>query len=160
MPIKILCLILLLLLSNVAFAKYDSYDCSVSATPVAFGKYNPFGSDVDVTGTVSVSCEKYRSGSSKTLVKYTIKLSKGNSGSYSERKLESGSNALLYNLYTSGSYNEIWGNGKSGTEVVSDKYYLDGKVETKDYTVYGRIPGYQNVPVGSYTDTIKVRVKF
>jgi spore coat protein U-like protein len=52
----------------------------------------------------------------------------------------------------------IWGNGLDGT-VVQGPFRIADLVPTR-WTVYGRIPLQQNVPVGSYTDSTPVTVQF
>lgn len=130
--------------------------CTVSATTVAFGSYNPFNaSNTDSTGTISVACSGLG-----VLVNYTIKLSTGGSGSYSPRRMSSGGNTLNYNLYTTSGRTTTWGDGTGGTGTISDGYTLSIGTTTRPYTVYGRVPALQNVRSGAYTDTITVTVDY
>lgn len=134
--------------------------CTVSTTGVAFGAYAPLsGSPGLSTGNVSVRCTT----TVGLLVSYTIDLGKGSSGSFTPRKMVSGSNRLDYNLYTSNTYASIWGDGNGGTTRVSSgdvALSLQGAT-TVNYTVYGRIPAsQQTVPPGFYTDSIPVTVTF
>jgi spore coat protein U-like protein len=96
-------------------------------------------------GTVSVACSPATS--------YSVGLSTGN-GSYSQRRLSSGSATLDYNLYTDASRSIVWGDGTSGSSTVG------GNGESVDHTVYGRIPAQQNVTAGNYGDTVIVTVTF
>lgn len=122
--------------------------CSVNATGLAFGNYNPF-SDMPLDGasTVSVTCSSATS--------YSIALSAGN-GTVTSRLLVSDGHSLEYNLYTDSTRTVVWGDGSSGTSVVSGEDAGSGT----DHTVYGRIPAGQNPLVGTYTDTITVTVSF
>lgn len=143
--------------------------CSVSATGVAFGAYNHLsGSPLDSTGTVTVQCTGGGLLSAKN-VSYTIQLNAGSSGSFSPRKLASGANLLDYNLYRNSARTTIWGNGSGGTSTVGGSFTLGNCVlfllcsdetESRNHTVYGRIPASQNVPAGSYSDTITVTVNY
>lgn len=134
-------------------------NCSVSATPVAYGSYNPFSaSATDSTGVVTVACTL--GGIISLLVSYNIKLSTGGSGSYGPRQMSSGANTLNYNLYTTTGRTTVWGNGTSSTGTISDGYLLGIGTTTRNYTVYGRVPALQNVYSGSYADTITVTVDY
>lgn len=132
--------------------------CSVEAVPMNFGTYNPISAQsVDTTGTVSVTCSALVAGLN---VSYDILLNQGNGGSFNPRSLSNGGDNLNYQLYTNSTRTTIWGDGTSGTQVVSDGYLLNLFSEERDYTVYGRIPGSQNVSTGSYNDTITVTVEY
>jgi spore coat protein U-like protein len=121
-------------------------DCTVSAQSVIFGNYDVFSvQPLDGAGNIGINCSPGAS--------YTLGLSTG-SGSYSQRKLANGAQILYYNLYTSPSRSVVWGDGTGGTGTVS------GSGESANHTVYGRIPAGQNLPVGSYADTIIVTVTF
>ena len=120
--------------------------CSVSAQGVNFGSYD-FTSNqpLDSVGHVLVTCD--------TSTSYTIALSPG-TGTFTNRILQSGTNQLLYNLYTDTTHQTIWGDGSSGTMTVS------GSSTNGDYPVYGRVPAGQNPYVGSYSDAITVTLTY
>jgi spore coat protein U-like protein len=120
--------------------------CVVSAQGVAFGAYDTLsGALVDGVGNVAVDCAPAAA--------YTISLSPG-TGSYAARIMASGPYRLGYNLFTDASRTTIWGDGTGTTATVS------GSGTVVNHTVYGRIPGAQNVNVGSYSDTITVTLVF
>lgn len=120
--------------------------CRVTVVNVAFGSYDVFTTTgTSTTGSVTVSCQGNAS--------YAISLSAG-SGTFAARVMTSSSHRLDYNLFTDSTHLTIWGDGTSGTSTVS----ANGKGAT--YTVYGLIPALQNVPVGSYSDTITVTVTY
>lgn len=132
--------------------------CNVSATTVGFGGYDTLSPlNDDATGTVTVSCS---GGLISLLVSYNILLSKGGAGTYTPRRMASGSNTLNYNLYTNITRTTIWGDGTGGSSIVSDGYLVGLFVVTRNYTVYGRIPALQNVASGSYVDTITATVNY
>ncbi len=125
--------------------------CSVSASSVAYGSYDPLAAlPVDSVGTVTVSCA--------LSLGYNIALSTGGAGSFSPRKLSNGPDTLNYNLYTDPTYLTIWGDGSGGTATVSGAIGL--LLLPINHTVYGRIPGGQNAAAGSYSDTITVTVTY
>ena len=122
--------------------------CSVGATGLSFGTYDPFSSQgLDTTGSISVTCD--------AAVSYSVSLSPG-SGSYISRVMASGPHTLNYNLFTNAARTVVWGDGSGGTAVV------DGSIAgpTVNHTVYGRIPARQNAHIGSYGDIITVTVTF
>jgi spore coat protein U-like protein len=132
--------------------------CSVSATAVGFGNYNPLSTlNTDTTGTVTVTC----SGLLNVLVGYEILLSRGGAGTYTPRRMTSGSNTLNYNLYSDITRTTIWGDNTGGSSRVTGTILVQLLVPTSNnHTVYGRIPAQQNVAAGSYVDSITVTVNY
>jgi spore coat protein U-like protein len=138
-----LALILLALLSLTGVARAE---CSLSLIGLSFGSYDPLSyTDADITGSISVQCDVDTSAQ--------VSLSAG-SGPFALRQMKSGLDSLFYNLYTDPAHLTIWGDGSPGTSVMS----FSGTSGTR--TVYGRIPARQNVPVGTYGDTITVTLTF
>ncbi len=134
--------------------------CTLATTNVAFGNYNPmaFG-NTDTTGSVKVNC----GGVVGLLIPFNIAISAGASGSFANRQMKSGSNALAYNLYTDASYTTIWGDGSSSTQIISSGVTLDalGLSPAQNFYVYGRIPGRQTAAIpGVYADTISVTLTY
>lgn len=125
--------------------------------PLNLGSYNPLNLlAVSSFGTLQMSC------SGETLVNYQISLSAGGSGSFPQRKLFNGSNTLNYNLYTDLTLLTIWGNGTSGTSVVSGSQVCVLTLPcTVSKNVYGSIPaGQSTVAPGSYADSVLVTVTY
>lgn len=137
-------------------------NCTVKATSFNFGNYSPLsGLPTNSTGVVTVTCSALVLNA---LVNYTIDLSQGGSGSYTTRQLSNTVtpvNKLNYNLYTTAAGTSIWGNGSGGTANVSDGYLISilAPIE-RNYTVYGTIPGSQQVKPGTYTDNITATITF
>jgi hypothetical protein len=75
------------------------FTCTVGATPINFGAYNPLsGSGDAATGTVNVTCTATGTGSAT--VTGTLTLSTGDSGSYTPRYMVSGTHtARLQHLF-------------------------------------------------------------
>jgi spore coat protein U-like protein len=123
--------------------------CTVSGTNLDFGSYDPTSPTAnDAVSTISVLCTLDDA--------YTIGLNEGLHGaSVSNRKMSDGaSHSINYSLYSDSGRTNNWGNSGSGT-VASI-----GTGLTQSFTVYGRIPASQNVPQGSYSDTITMTVDF
>ncbi|MCS4309360.1 spore coat protein U-like protein [Rheinheimera pacifica] len=135
------------------------YSCSVSTTGLNFGQYRPFSLlPQDNNGNIAVSCQLLQIIG--LLVSYEIRLSTGQSGTYTARQLQYAGNNLNYNLYRNAARTSVLGNGTAGTVFISDGYLLSLGVLTRNYAVYGRIPAGQNVRVGSYTDIITITVTY
>lgn len=131
--------------------------CTVAVTSIAFPAYaSPGSSNADSTGDVAVTCTALVLAGTSS---YTIALSTG-SGSYTNRKLTSGANFLNYNMYTDTGRTIVWGDGTASTQTISDSYLILLTPTTRHYTVYGRVPGSQNKPAGTYTDTVTVTVTY
>lgn len=149
---------LLLLLAPVGAAQAVA-NCSVSATVLAFGAYNPFSATpLDSAGDITVSCSL--GGLLSLLVSYEVKLATGGSGGYSPRRMSNGANTLNYNLYTNSGRSTVWGNGSGSTATISDGYLLGLGTTVRHYAVYGRVPALQNTRSGGYLDSITVTVEY
>ena len=86
----------------------------------------------------------------------TVGLDTGANASSSVRRMASGGNFLAYELYQDSSRSTVWGN--SGAAL-----YDSGTAPSKaarTFQVYGRVEGGQDVPAGTYTDTITATVNF
>lgn len=135
----VLVIIVLLFMSEYAFA------CTISTTAVDFGNYTSNqASYLDGTGSVTVNCV---SGA------YEIGLNGGQTSDINNRKMNSGSNYLYYQLYKDSDRAIIWGNTE-GSNTLSDT----GNGSDQPHTVYGRIPANQNVSPGAYSDTVTATV--
>ena len=134
--------------------------CSVSATPVVFGTYDPISSSpTDSDGSVLFTCGGLVGG----VVTYDVTLDKGmNSTTFSPRRMSSGANLLDYDLYTSSAHSSVWGDGTGGSQKISGSVtilVLGGT--TRALVVYGRIPGNQTtVRAGTYSDAVLVTVTY
>ena len=129
--------------------------CSVSTTPVNFGDYDVFSSSpTDSTGFITITCDE--------VPPPTVTVSIGqspNSGGFNPRKMKltGGTDLLNYNLYTSGSYANIWGDGTSGTVTKTVAVHTN---QPETLKVFGRIPPLQDVSHGTYTDTLTVTINW
>lgn len=125
-----------------------SANCTLSTQGVSFGNYNILSPNpTDSTGLIEVTCTPQAA--------YTISLSPGSSGTYTERTMLNGQHSLSYNLYTTATHSFIWGDGSGNSTTVSG---LAANTQTQD--IYGRIPPGQDVAVGSYGDTITITIEF
>ena len=138
-------------------------DCSASATSVVFGVYDATApAPTDSTGTLTVTCTYTPSGSRTIL--YTVGLHSGNGTTAAVRWLASGNYRLFYNLFTDPARLLIWGDGTSGTQLVSGSLKVGPGVgngtRSDVFTVYGRMPARQDANAGDYSDTIVFTLTF
>lgn len=121
-------------------------NCTISADALNVSGYDSIVANKSVNfdkeSNVTVTCTKDTG--------ITIGLDQGANG----RHLKSGDNLLAYELYQDASRSKVWGN--DGDALLSATG--TGLAETK--TVYVRVPQNQNVPAGTYTDTIIATVSF
>lgn len=142
--------------ARAACAALSFCSCTVSATPVSFGNYDPIGSaNLDSTGEVTVDCTLLVALAGS----YTVDFSTGTSGSYATRTMKNGVTDLQYNLYTDAAHTQIWGNNTGGSSRVTRIFSGLLSLQLRN-TVYGRVFGSQNVPAGTYSDTIVVTVTY
>lgn len=147
----------LLLLAGTVYAAPPLPQCTISASPVIFGNYDPLSATPGTgTGTLTFQCQSGVAGGGIT---YTISLSSG-SGTFAQRTLTSGPNVLNYNLYTDPTLTTVWGDGSAGTGTVSTTVTKSNATAGVTNTVYGNIPALQDVVPGSYSDNITVTVNF
>ena len=129
-------------------------NCTISTAPLAFSQYDPVianaSADLDGTGRVTVACTK---GATPN-----IGLGGGSSASGTARRLSDGSgvNYLTYELFQDSGRSVAWTSSGSGmlTPVAATSK------AARDFTVYGRIAANQDVPAGSYTDSVVATVNF
>jgi spore coat protein U-like protein len=137
-----------------------TFTCTVSASSIVFGNYNPLSTSGDAAvGSWTVTCNAIGSGTAT--VSGTLSLSTGLSGRYSARTMKSGTNSLQYNIYLTPSYTQIFGDGTAGTFAPSDSGTVTaGQVYQVAGNMYGFMPPLQDVPAGSYLDSIVVTVAY
>lgn len=120
--------------------------CTVTPQGVSFGSYDPLSSSAhDGAGNINVTCD--------TLSTFTVSLSTGSSGTFTQRQMTAGAAFLGYNLYTDLMRTTVWGDGVTTSNVTSTGTNVD-------LPVYGRMPALQNVEANAYADTITVTVVY
>jgi len=139
--------------ANLNVSANVSANCAISTTPVAFGAYDPIVTNAtandDDVGTVIVTCTKGTTA--------TIGLGLGANASGSIRRMKDATTDYLsYELYQETGRITVW--GTTGTALLSTGAAPSKAPRT--FTVYGRIPAGQDVPAGSYTDTVVATVNF
>lgn len=139
--------------ANLGVSATVTNNCTISTAALAFGAYDPVAAnasaDLDGTGTVTVACTK---GSTAT-----IGLGLGGNASGTTRRMTDGSsNYLTYELYQDAGRTTVWGTAGPG---LLSPVAAPSKA-ARDFTVYGRVTSNQDVPAGSYNDTVVATVNF
>ena len=121
--------------------------CTVRADPLQFGSYTL--AQKGASATIYVTCTKDTN--------YDIGLDAGSTSgaTVDVRKMKSGSNTLNYSIYQNSGYTTVW-----GETVGSNTVHDTGSGTEQQIPVYGMIPANQQAPIGSYTDTVNVKVTF
>ena len=127
-------------------------NCTISTIAVAFPTYDPVVThastpDDSTAGSVTVTCTK-GSGTS-------IALGYGGNPlpASQPRMKDSGTNFLNYMLYSESTRTTAWSGASLAIAAAPDK-------NPRVFTVYGRIAAAQDVPAGSYSDTVVATVNF
>jgi spore coat protein U-like protein len=127
-------------------------NCTIAASPtVSVGSYDALHGAVSATGTLTLTCT---TGSVAV-----IALDTGANGSHATgttRAMSDGnSDYLSYELYQNSGHTVLWGtNANAATENAATS------TTPVDYTVYALVPASQDVPPGSYSDSVTVTVTF
>ena len=120
--------------------------CALNGGTLNFGEYNSGQqTDLDVEGTIAFA---HCSGN------LSFELDGGGTGNVNSRQMSSGSNRLDYQIYRNPTRSAVWGSGTNAQGMVL--------LTTQSGTVpvYGRIPGGQTVPPGTYSDVVNITMTF
>jgi spore coat protein U-like protein len=140
--------------ANLAVSASINSNCTISTNAVGFPAYDPIvthasAPDDSTSGSVVITCTK---GAATT-----IGLGLGANASGTQMRMTDGSsNYLEYALYSNTGRSTVWGN--AAPNLVTPAVAPDKNART--FTVYGRIPAAQDLPAGTYTDTVVATVNF
>ena len=143
--------------SNLSVTASVAANCAISTSAVAFGPYDPVVANAATalpgTGTVSVTCTT-GSGATITLGQGAHAGGGSTDAAPARRLNDGGTHFLTYELFSDAGLTTVWGN-TGGTGVA-----YTGTGTQSNLTVYGSVDAAQNVPVGSYSDTVVATVTF
>ncbi len=149
--------------SNVGVSSSISNVCTISTGPVAFGAYDPIvtnaSSPLDGSGNVTITCTR---GASTT-----VGLGLGSNASASVRRMkDTGTNMMTYELYqppdstpgTACSFGSptVWGNSGGGLFTPA----AAPNKNARTYNICGEVASGQDLPSGSYSDSVVATVNF
>ena len=157
--------------SNVTVSATVPQTCTITTTNLAFGTYDPVttnsatGANVTTTGapngSVSVTCTKSSTG-------VTIDLGVGLNYLSPNRQMISSGNLLQYQLYQAATQapaaacpsTNIWGSGVTGGAVLAPLTPNWTAGTARVFNICGFIAKGQDVPPGSYADTVLATVTY
>ena len=140
--------------SNLAVSATILDACTITTTPVAFGNYDHnASSDKGATGSVTETCTN--GTAAKITLGQGLWPTLASVDGVPQRQMASGTNRMGYFLYSDAGAGTLWGNTPA-TGVAQAGTGFEGET----LTVYGFITAGQNVPVGSYADTVVATVTF
>lgn len=131
----------------------------VSASDIGFGNYDPAAANnatpADASGTVQVRCTK-NTAAAVTLDQGTNAAAGSTCAAPSRQMADAGTDRLGYQIYKDAARTQVW-----GCDTTNDAAFTSAGIASPvSLTTYGRIPAGQDVPAGSYTDTVSVTVTF
>ena len=152
--------------SFVQFAAADASDnldvsatvaasCTITGGNLSFGTYNTVsGAQVDSTAILTVACT---SGTDTTLTlgEGTHPDGASTPDLPARRMNDGGANFLSYSLFSDAQRTTVWGNSPG-----SARGYLALSSAQANLSVFGRITASQDVPAGTYTDTVLATIAF
>ncbi len=128
-------------------------ECNITATPLAFGEYDPLvahqAADLDGIATITLTCTKGAVAS--------VALGSGLNAAGSTRRMRSNlGDSLSYELHQDSSRLFVW------NEEITSLLTLGPALSMapRDLTVHGRVFGGQDVRAGTYTDSVLATVNF
>jgi spore coat protein U-like protein len=126
-------------------------DCTISATPLIFGLYNPDSCEAtDSTARLKVLCTL------NTPYYVTLDQGAGNSATTRLRRMSGPDHSSIKYMLTQNPTHTInWGN-----VIGIDAMFGVGNGLRQTLVVYGQIPPKQNVIIGSYRDIVNVNIIF
>lgn len=135
--------------------------CTVSATNIAFGAYDPADANAtaprDANGSVTVRCTRGTSTAVAAL-NQGANPATGSTCASPLRQMNGGSTLRLrYDLYQDAGRATVWGCDATNDQPIPT---FTSSVTPVTLTTFGRIPAGQDAAIGSYTDTVQVSVTF
>jgi spore coat protein U-like protein len=133
--------------------------CTFSSTPgMGFGAYDDSSAaTTDSTTSIVVQCLRIGGPADVTV---TLQIGpSATSGAIAPRRMGSGANRMDYNLYRDSGRSQVWGQTAAvdvGSITITGIPNFASRSGT--LVIYGRIPALQNVPAGTYSDSVRLTV--
>jgi spore coat protein U-like protein len=138
---------------NVSMAVTNN--CTITTSPIAFGSYDPVAANaaapLDGTGAVTIACTKNTSA--------TVGLGPGNNPAGAQRRMSTGGGSPsygTYELYQDTGHTTVWSDSGAGLLAPS----AAPSKAARTFTVYGRVAAGQDIPAGTYSDSVVATVNF
>jgi spore coat protein U-like protein len=128
-------------------------ECIVNTFTINFGNYDPVtahaASPLDATAVVQVFCTPTTQG--------TVTLSAGQWSAGGTRRLRSPAGIFLnYDVFRENTHSSVWNTTNTNVATSTSRLTPLGG----GFIAYGRIPANQDVPAGSYKDTLQATVNY
>jgi spore coat protein U-like protein len=132
--------------------------CTINSGNLSFGNYDAVGTNATApllgTASITATCTQ---GAAAT-VDIDAGLNPTGTGNTQARRMKgTGTNYLAYGIYKDSAHSSPWGTKTSGTTA---SVTGAGGTTPVSLTAYGSVPSAQNVPVGSYTDSVAVTINY
>lgn len=140
---------------NISVSATVAADCNITANALSFGTYDTLaGTAVDQSANLDVACT---TGTAATVtLGQGANADTGSSAAVPLRRMSDGATGFLsYTLYSDSGYTTVFGD-----TAPTGAAYTAATNGTSQVVVYGRITASQDVPVGSYTDTVLATITF
>ena len=146
--------------SNITVSATVANNCAISTTTqLVFGAYDPIVTNLtnplNATVNPAVLALACTAGDNVSLALSVGANGTGAGTASITRTMMSGGNALTYALYQDVGLTTAWGDD-SGTNTLA----ISADGTSHSYSVYGQVPAAQNVPAGTYQDTVVATVTF
>jgi spore coat protein U-like protein len=143
--------------ANLSVQSNITANCTISTSILQFGAYDPIfanaSSPLGGTGGITTTCT---TGSAPVItLGQGLHSATGSTGAVPLRQMQNGSSNMSYGLFQDTNHTIVWGD-TTGTAPGS----VAGTGVAQNFTVYGQIPAGQNLPSGTYNDTVVATVTF
>jgi spore coat protein U-like protein len=143
--------------TNLGITTTVAANCLVSATPVAFGSYDPMAATATTsTGVLTLTCTQ---GSAPS-----VAIDLGANASAGQRRMAAGANRLPYDLFqpSANTAGASCAGASTPYPTATPGFALTSapSIAARNFNVCAQIAPGQDVPVGSYSDTVLVTVTF
>ncbi len=138
--------------------------CTIETRPLSFGSYDPLaGTEVDAIAQIIYVCSNGNGNGPGTRAQskgIRIEMDQGGNHSFDPRAMIGPDlvSSLEYNIYLDATHRTIWGTGVGSTQT-----YIDEHPPNRTPVVvpaFGRIMARQDVPAGTYVDSVRVGIIF
>jgi spore coat protein U-like protein len=141
---------------NIAVGATVTANCTIAASPLAFGAYDPVvtNASAPLTGATSVAVTCTNGAPVTVTLGQGLHDATGTAAAPVRRMLSGTTDFLAYNLFTDVGRGTVWGN----TLVTGVDSTGSGVSQTVD--IFGTVAPGQNVVTGTYADTVVATVTF
>ena len=135
--------------------------CTVTATNIAFGAYDPADTNAtvarDASGSVNVRCTRGTSTAVAALDQGLNPATGSTCANPLRQMAGTGTERLRYDIYQDAGRATAWGCAAANTRAIPT---FTSSLTPASLVTYGRIPAGQDAAIGGYADTVQVSVTF